>query len=302
MDQQQVRWRFTRGQVLWSSGIVIVLIVSILVGYRYGITLWNWLQLLIIPAAIAAGGVWFNRQQRERELGIADQRTQTDREIADQRRQDDIMQAYLDQVGQLLLDKDRPLRKSEEDAEVRTLARARTLTILSQLDGVRKGELIRFLLEAALIRGSLRGSREERLYPIISLEDADLRGIDLFGYDLSETVLTAADLSGADLSACGFEDTYLSGAFLIDADLPATHLKGADLNGATLRGAALNGSDFRGAALYGANLVGADLTNANLLGADLTNADLTGAIVTGEQLAECQSLKGATMPDGSKYS
>ncbi len=72
VDQdQQSRWRPTRGQVLWTLGLVVVFVVltiAILIGYRYGITLWDWIKLLIVPAVIAGGGLWFNRQQREREL------------------------------------------------------------------------------------------------------------------------------------------------------------------------------------------------------------------------------------------
>jgi hypothetical protein len=57
------------------------------------------------------------REQREREV-----------EIADRRAQDEALQAYLEQIGQLLLEKN--LRDSKEGDEVRTLARARTLTVL----------------------------------------------------------------------------------------------------------------------------------------------------------------------------
>ena len=54
----------------------------------------------------------------------------------EQRAQDPALQAYLDQMSTLLLEKD--LRNSEEDSEVRTLARARTLTVLERLDPSRK--------------------------------------------------------------------------------------------------------------------------------------------------------------------
>jgi hypothetical protein len=52
-------------------GIVALLTVVILIGYRYDITLWDWIKLLIVPAVIAGGNLWFNRQQRERELRVA---------------------------------------------------------------------------------------------------------------------------------------------------------------------------------------------------------------------------------------
>ena len=62
-DQQQSRWRPTRKQLLWAGGTVGLLgllTIAILIGYRYCITLWDWLKLLVVPAVIAGGGIWFN--------------------------------------------------------------------------------------------------------------------------------------------------------------------------------------------------------------------------------------------------
>jgi hypothetical protein len=56
-QQQQSRWQPTRWQVLWTLGIVAGLTVAVLIGYRYGITLWDWIKLLIVPAVIAGGGL-----------------------------------------------------------------------------------------------------------------------------------------------------------------------------------------------------------------------------------------------------
>ena len=60
-------WRPTAQQVLWAIRIGIVLSLLVAIGYSYGITLWDWLKLLIVPAAIAGVGLWFNRQQLERQ-------------------------------------------------------------------------------------------------------------------------------------------------------------------------------------------------------------------------------------------
>src|SRR5687768_14763362 len=97
--------RPTRGQLLWAIRISIVLVVVLsiltLIGLPFGITLWEWVKLLIVPAVIAAGGLWYNAQQREGELKIADRRAQ-----------DLALQAYLDQMSQLLTDKEQPLDKA----------------------------------------------------------------------------------------------------------------------------------------------------------------------------------------------
>jgi hypothetical protein len=184
-----LRWRPTRTQLLWAGGsAALAFLIIVICGYLFGWkwtglpkqTLWDWLQLLIIPAVLAGVGLWFNRQQREQEL-----------QTADRRAQDEALQAYLDQMSGLLLEKD--LRASEEDSEVRTLARARTLTVLSRLDPSRKTAVTQFLVEAKLVQGV-----EER-EPIIRLVVADVRWADLSGADLSGADLSVADLGGTDL-------------------------------------------------------------------------------------------------------
>jgi hypothetical protein len=67
-DQQKTGEQPTGRLILWIGLSLAVLAIAILIGYRYGITLWDWIKLLIVPGVIAGGGFWFNRQQREREL------------------------------------------------------------------------------------------------------------------------------------------------------------------------------------------------------------------------------------------
>src|SRR5215204_1529067 len=97
-----------------------------------GKTVWDFLQLLIVPLMLVAIGLVFSLQQDARQQRVEDQRAAAERELAEQRAQDEALQAYLDQMSGLLLERD--LRASEEDSEVRTLARARTLTVLERLD------------------------------------------------------------------------------------------------------------------------------------------------------------------------
>jgi hypothetical protein len=89
-------------------------------------TYWDWLQLLGVPAAVAITGFWFNKRQNERQ--------QIDE---DHRAQDAALQEYLNKMSELLIDKN-----LHEDPlphrDTRVTARARTLTVLSQLDSVRK--------------------------------------------------------------------------------------------------------------------------------------------------------------------
>jgi hypothetical protein len=137
-------WRPTREQVLWTVRITIVLVVVLgiltLIGLPFGITLWEWLKLLIVPAVIAGGGVWFNRQQRERELKIAEQRAQVE-----------ALQAYIEGMSQLLTDKDRPLHRARPGDSLSMVARAQTATVLLRLDSERKRDVLWFLYESGLL-------------------------------------------------------------------------------------------------------------------------------------------------------
>ncbi len=110
---------------------------------------WQWLELLsalAIPVVLTVAGFWFAAQQEVRE----DKRAKLERELAEQRAQDEALQAYLDQINNLLLE--RNLRGSQEDSGVRTLARARTLTVLGRLYPSRKTAVMQFLVEAELIQ------------------------------------------------------------------------------------------------------------------------------------------------------
>jgi uncharacterized protein YjbI with pentapeptide repeats len=216
--------------------------------------LWDWLELLIIPVVLGAGALWFNNQTRKSEQALAQDRAR-----------EEALQRYLDTMQGLILDKE--LRRSEKDAEIRDVARARTLTVLRSLDGNQKGQVVRFLYEADLIRTSIRESRERWVIGAIIY----LRGAELSGANLSNTNLFRANLSN-------------------------TNLFRANLSIASLMGA-----DLRGADLTGADLFFATLSDAKLSYADLRGANLKGAIgCTKEQWAQAESLVDATMPDGTK--
>ena len=91
---------------------------------------------------------------------------------------------------------------------MRTLARARALTVLERLDPSRKTAVVQFLVEAKLVQ------RVVGTGPIISLNGADLSGAYLFS-----SALSGADLERADLGQANLSDADLSWADLREADL-----------------------------------------------------------------------------------
>jgi hypothetical protein len=230
-------WRPTRDQTLWAVRIAIVLVVLLgvltLIGLPFDITLWEWLNLLIVPAVIAAGGIWFNRQQRERELEIARQQRERDQETEKHRAQDEALEAYLDQMSQMLIDKERPLRRARPGEDLSVVARARTLTVLPRLDSERRGSVVRFLYESGLIT-------KDRC--VLDLSKADLSRADLYGANLNGVNLNGAYLTEAYLINADLNEAYLSGAALYRANLSGADLSGVNLSNAWLREADLSGS------------------------------------------------------------
>ncbi len=253
-------------------------------------TLWDLLELAIIPVVLAIGGYLFSRTQRKVEREIADQRDKTEREIAADRSQEDLLQTYLDRMTELLLEKG--LRESKDESEVRAVARARTLTVLRGLDKTRKGLLLEFLYESKLINTDK---------PVINLRDANLSGANLSLINLSRANLGGTILEGAHLERGRLHGAILGKAHLEAAHLESAHLQEANLHGAILESAHLEAANLQGADLRGAILEGAHLEEADLQGADLRQANLTGATITEEQWSQAKSLEGATMPDGTKH-
>lgn len=271
--------------------------------HQPGKTFWDWLQLvgvLLIPLVIFYATIGFNQQQDQ----LAQQQHQTDLQIANDQQQETALQNYLDRMSDLLLNYN--LSKSKPSDEVREVARSRTLTLLPQLNGTRKREVLQFLHESGLIHTghdtivSLAGADLSHTdLRDANLEDADLEGAHLSGAVLSHTDLRSAYLRGADLRAANLEGANLINAYLRDANLSGigrskcyntTNIGLICVAGIVTN---LRGADLRGAILEGTNLSGADLSNADLRGANLTDAT-----VTQQQLDQVSSCKGATLPQG----
>jgi uncharacterized protein YjbI with pentapeptide repeats len=306
-------------------------------------TLYDWMQLLFIPVVLAIAGFWFNHRERKAaelraeieqnaaerrataEREIEQQRAKTERDIAEDNQREAALQAYINEMSELLLHEN--LRKSMPEDEVRKIARVRTLTVLPRLDSKRKRNVILFLYESGLI------IKDNRIIDLggADLKEADLSGsrlvgvslvsANLGGANLRKAYLREADLRGADLFKANLRFAYLGEALMIkvnlkEADLQAVNLGAADLSGANMMGVSIRGAYLNKANLGGVTLIGADLriTNlieaemggvsldgANLLGAYLDGTNLTGVTgITDKELEkQAKSLEGATMPDGS---
>ena len=284
----------------------------------------KWIKLLGIPLTILVAAftllfsvIQFNEQQaanntlqKESANMQATQIAVSVTQTVDQQQQT-TLDTYLDRMSDLLL---MDHLAHNPNAEVQALAVARTLTAVRDLDGTRKGTLIRFLWEAGLINGqqqiiSLLGAS---LYGI-NMIDADLSGINLSGAnlgcidegggqkvcaDLSLDALCGTDQVGktvcADLSGADLSGANLSGDILgcideggqkvctnrLDASLSSADLFKANLSSANLSGADLSGDDLRlvtlRGAIFGCTIISSQAICTNMGGVDLRGADLRG--------------------------
>ena len=211
-----------------------------------GKTAWDLANLVIVPISLAVIAFLFSdkqrledreiaRAQREQDLHMAAERRDADYEIALFREREEALQAYLSTMTELILDHDLA------DAKVAAIAQARTISLLSRLDGNRRAAALEFLVEAGLI----------------SAEKPTIR---MSGADLSNMQGVRVSMAGVSLSGANLSNSRLAGASLRESDLSYADLSGADLADA----------DLFGADLCGANLVKTDFSGATLLSADLS--------------------------------
>ena len=112
-------------RALWIIGVCCLLLaiaVFVYLGYHFrwrwtGFPqkrLFDWIQILVIPVAVAIGTFVLNRAAKRRDDEAQRKQREREKDIENLRAQDTALQAYLDQISQIMLDKESPLRLSKE--------------------------------------------------------------------------------------------------------------------------------------------------------------------------------------------
>lgn len=295
------------------TGVAALLVAG---GYAFewtgfvGQTLWDWLELLIVPTVLAAGAFLLDASQRQREMSAEserreaeqlaeEKRRQSEISLADRKSKDEALQAYLDRMGRLILElRPEGPRDNDDSWDLwKVMLRAQTMAVLETLrtdddrQSLRKKSVARFLHEANLIK------KDQRLVEMsgADLSLADLSSISMEGADLAGVNFNQSNLTGSQLSQTRLERAVLSGANLTNADLYKADLTGANLlaakvdegRGVILKEAMLREVDLKRARLSGkADMRSAYFSGATLVGADLTGADLRDANFTGAEFTD----------------
>jgi uncharacterized protein YjbI with pentapeptide repeats len=292
----------------WAAIIVATTfsIICFLVYFVAKKSLWEFLDLLIVPLALAIIGFGFTFIQDNRQQKIEDQRTESAIKIEEQRAQNAALQAYLDQMNDLILDRkllkvNKGVPVHERGDPVHTLAQARTTTAITQFDGENNQAVTRFLSDSGLLKEPAllaNTDLEGAQLPNAVLQNANLAGTNLTGANLTEAVLSSADFSAKEKEG---EDTILITADLTRADLTKAALQEAKLAECTLykvtlTKAALQGAVLNNASLKDANLSYAALQKAHLNSASLKDANLSHAALQNADLSSAESIANLQDP------
>ena len=246
-------------------------------------TLWDWMEMLIVPAVLGIGLYILNQSARANEREIAEKNRAEDEAIAENNRNQATLEAYFDRMTELILDNDLLIfNESENDDRkklVRTIGITRTISVLRSLDAVRVKAVFEFIEDAGLKE-------------IITFKGANLRGVNWAGSFLFDTNLAGVRLRNANL-----ERIHLTGSNLQRAGMRYVNLQDAKLKRTSLQRADLRYANLKDAVLRGADLQDTNFEHANLAGTDLRDA----INFTDKQLVAAETLKGAIMPDGTMY-
>lgn len=222
-------------------------------------TLWDWLELLIVPILLAVGGILYTHRDKEREI---------------RRQSEDQYQArynkFVEQLIKILMTED------VEDKKVLQVVHMIILSTLRDVDGKRKRLILENLQDSRLLC-----NRDYLLLQNADFSGVNLRGINLAAANLSEVKFSKADLTGAVLDKALLSGTDLADSTLISAVLENAVMHEADLSRADLSRSFLDGTQLQGAYMSGVDLQGATLVGANLFGVDYSKADMRGADLTG---------------------
>lgn len=156
---------------------------------------------------------------------------------------------------------------------------------------------LRKLLESHITylkSGGQRGSLSD--LKSISFRNADLKGIELHGTNLTLCNFNHADLQNANLNYCSMFRTFFIGCNLRGATICSVNLYRAVLTEAILSDTLLFGSNLSETHLAGTKFTGADLRHANIHNAQLKGSDFSGATIGGTNfgnvdLSEVQGLE-----------
>lgn len=270
------------------ASLLLLAIISIFTFYNYPITgfsnkkIWDWLELLIIPLAIALIGIYFTRTERETEREFNHSKLHTEINIAKDKSDELKFMDFQDKISNLVIDH----KINDLDSlipVVSTIARARIFTLSHTIDARFKGNLILFIYELGLI---LKDN------PVVNLDDVHLANTHLFWKNLDEIDLSRALMVESDITSTSFDNAKFKVTIAADSDFRFCSFVDADLSHALLTNCNFVEANFTNAVFNNSLLYDSKFDDAILDKADLSKAHISEA-----QLANAKSMIDTKLPE-----
>lgn len=268
-------------RIILPTTVVISVIYLVLTGYKYlwtgfqNKTLWDWIDLLIVPLVLAIASWTLGRFEKNIESNIS----------ADRFRETTI-QSYLSQMNLILSEQRDNLEKP--NSPINQVANLNTENIFQFLssDIPKKKVVLLYLYKAGL----LQVTDVKQLNSILHIENLDFAGINLERISLNQSCLQNcyfknANLRFSNLSECNFDESKFSKASLTGALLIGSSFQNSRFDYAILDGIVANRVNFSHALLYQSSLQLATLTEGVFEGASLTKSLCHNAYFDGANLS-----------------
>lgn len=199
-------------------------------------TLWDWLDLLIVPTSIGIIGWIYKDYEKKKEEKKQIENTNNE-----------IFNNYIKNISELILKNN--LLESNKNAA--NLARTLTIVALENLDGERKGQILQFLKESDV------------------LQKVELLGANFKNSDLQGIVLKNQIFKGIDFSNSNFQNSFLDGTQFISCNLSSSNfsnssLLNVDFNYSNLCDSILKNNDLESVKFNCAEMHNADLRNSTI--------------------------------------
>jgi uncharacterized protein YjbI with pentapeptide repeats len=242
-------------------------------------TLWDWLQLLIIPLMLALGAFYLNS---------ASESSRVQEQI-----KQEILTDYFSKMQDLIVETKKVKETSgykeshPKDQEVMLLpefsstAQALTLSVLEQLDGKRKGKVITYLAESQLITITVDNNKPST-QPEIKLDGANLDDIEL-GNNGQRNSLNENEMT-----------------IINQIQIKNANMKRANLSGLRSRYSGLNGSNLENATLENVDFTGSIMVDLRFINGQITDVDFTD-VKLGKTIFDNVKLENITISDKTNF-
>lgn len=217
-------------------------------------TLWEWLDLLLIPFCVGILAWSFKEAEKEKASKSEDERSQNE-----------TLDSFVNIMTELITKHN--LANQNSTLETRTIARTRINLAFSNLNGARKGQVLQFLFESGLIDYNPK--------------------INILGGNMKNAILDGIVLSKSEIKG-----VYFNNATIKEANLNEAIFTSCDFTKADLTESLVTNTNFSYTNLTKSKLKGMDLTSVNFEGANLTKADLRGSSIRQDQLNSILKKEG----------